>query len=61
MITTNVFNQVFHVRYANATGTAFTVDLDGRQYLVSARHVFPNAIGTFNIKEAEQDAVGSHY
>ena len=49
MITTNVFNRVFHVKYGDSTGTAFTVDVEGRQYLVSAKHVFPGVTGTFNI------------
>lgn len=39
MITANVFNRVFFVRAAQY-GTAFTIDKDGRQYVVTARHVF---------------------
>jgi S1-C subfamily serine protease len=38
MITFNVFDRVFFVRGAQY-GTAFTVDVDDRQYLVSAAHV----------------------
>jgi S1-C subfamily serine protease len=40
MITFNVYDRVFQVKWHGATGTAFTTDLDGRQYLISARHVF---------------------
>lgn len=38
MITFNVFDRVFFVR-GLVYGTAFTIDVDQRQYLVSARHV----------------------
>jgi S1-C subfamily serine protease len=53
MITTNAFCRVFHVRYNDATGTAFTVDREGKQYLVSARHVF-EGIGQSEMIEVEQ-------
>ena len=39
MITTNVINRVFCIKYGDSTGTAFTIDREGRQYLVTARHV----------------------
>jgi hypothetical protein len=39
VITTNVFHRVFNIQHGNGSGTCFTVDLDGRQYLVTARHV----------------------
>lgn len=40
MLTFNVYDRVFEIRWNGATGTAFTIDIDGRQYLVSAKHVF---------------------
>jgi len=39
MITTNVIHRTFHLRWNDATGTAFTIDHDSKQYLVTARHV----------------------
>ncbi len=39
MITTNVIQRTFHTRYGGGTGTVFAIDRDGRQYLVTARHV----------------------
>ena len=39
MITTNVFQRTFHIRFGDSTGTAFTIDNDSRQYIVTARHV----------------------
>jgi len=39
MITANVFRRTFFIRYGDATGTAFTIDQNGQQYLVTAAHV----------------------
>ena len=39
MITSNVIHRVFWVRCGAATGTAFALDVDGKQYLVTAKHV----------------------
>ena len=39
MITTNVLQRTFHIRYGEGTGTAFAIDRDGKQYLVTAKHV----------------------
>jgi hypothetical protein len=39
MITANVFQRIFLIRYGDALGTAFTIDQYGRQYLVTAAHV----------------------
>ena len=39
MITANVFNRVFFIR-ADRYGTAFSIEVDGREYLVSAKHLF---------------------
>ena len=39
MITTNVIHRTFHIRYASGTGTAFAIDRNGKQYLITAHHV----------------------
>ena len=39
MVTSNVLQRTFHIRFGGDTGTAFTIDVEGRQYLVTARHV----------------------
>ncbi|MDA3800191.1 MAG: trypsin-like peptidase domain-containing protein [Kiritimatiellae bacterium] len=39
MITTNVIHRTFHIRIGDSIATCFTVDLDGKQYLVTAKHV----------------------
>lgn len=39
MITTNVIQRTFRIKTPHFTGTAFAIDRDGRQYLVTARHL----------------------
>ena len=39
MITTNVYQRVFQVKIGESTGTCFTVDIEGKQYIITARHV----------------------
>jgi S1-C subfamily serine protease len=39
MITANVFRRTFFIQHDGSQGTAFTIDVDKRQYLVTARHV----------------------
>ena len=39
MITSNVIHRVFRIRLGDAEGTAFSIDVDQRQYLVTARHI----------------------
>lgn len=39
MITANVIQRVLWVRCGTATGTAFALDVDGRQYLATAKHI----------------------
>ena len=38
-VTSNVINRVFLVKGPDEAGTAFTIEVDGRQYLVTAKHV----------------------
>jgi hypothetical protein len=38
-VTSNVINRVFLVKGPSEAGTAFTIEVDGRQYLVTAKHV----------------------
>jgi S1-C subfamily serine protease len=49
VITSNVICRVFRVRYSGSEGTAFAVDVDARQYLVTARHVVAQAVGAFSL------------
>ena len=66
MITTNVLQRTFHIRFGGSTGTVFTIEKDSKQYLVTARHVIEGIASgdTVNIfhdrqwKEIEVDVVG---
>ncbi len=39
MITSNVIQRVFRLKYKASAGTCFSIDVEGKQYLVTARHV----------------------
>jgi len=39
MITNNVIQRVFRLRYRGQTGTGFLIDIEGQQYFVTAKHV----------------------
>lgn len=39
MITTNVIARTFQVECSQKTGTCFSLDIDQRQYLITARHI----------------------
>ena len=49
MITSNVIHRTFHIRHGKATGTAFAIDRDNRQYLITARHVVKDFTSGINI------------
>ncbi len=39
MITSNVIHRVFRIRFGRSEGTAFTIEVGQREYLITARHV----------------------
>ena len=39
MITANVLHRVFRIRYGDSEGTGFTIEVSGKEYLVTAKHV----------------------
>lgn len=39
MITANFIQRTFRIKCGESVGTGFTIDVDGRQYLVTAKHV----------------------
>lgn len=49
LVTSNVLHRVFFIKYGNQVGTGFTIDIDNRQYLISAKH--------FLIKLKEVDSI----
>lgn len=42
MITLNVISRTYHLKFGSVTGTCFTIDIEGRQYFVTAKHVVEN-------------------
>lgn len=39
MITVNVIQRVFHIKVGSSIATCFTIDLDNKQYFITAKHV----------------------
>ncbi len=39
MVSTNILQRTFRIKYKGGEGTCFTIDQDGRQYIVTANHV----------------------
>ena len=39
MITTNVIQRTFRIKHGDGSGTAFAIDREDKQYLITARHV----------------------
>jgi hypothetical protein len=38
LVTSNVLQRVFLIKYGDQFGSSFTIDVDNRQYLISAKH-----------------------
>ena len=38
-VTANILQRTFHIRYKGNAGTCFTIDVQGRRYLITAKHV----------------------
>ena len=38
-VTTNILQRTFRIHHDGGTGTCFTIDVQGRRYLISAKHV----------------------
>jgi S1-C subfamily serine protease len=50
MITSNVYHRTFRIKYAESYGTCFTIDVEGKQYLITARHVVEGISGTATVE-----------
>jgi hypothetical protein len=49
MIPGNVIHRVFRIRVGEARGTAFTLDVDSKQYLITARHIAHSIVANAEI------------
>jgi hypothetical protein len=56
MIPTNVIQRTFHIKYNGSTGTSFVIDIDNKQYFVTAKHVIEKLNGTESIEVYYQSA-----
>ena len=43
MVQSEIINRVFYIQVNGMSGTCFTIEQDGIQYLVTAKHIFENA------------------
>lgn len=50
MITTNAIQRTFHIKVGGSTGTCFTIDVESKQYLVTAKHVISDLDGDVQIE-----------
>jgi hypothetical protein len=39
MVPTNILQQTFKIKYGDSIGTCFTIDIEDKQYIITARHV----------------------
>ena len=52
--TTNIVQKTFLIRQGNSLGTAFAIEVDGREYLITARHVIPDTLEPIDILHDEK-------
>lgn len=50
MISKNVIQRTFHIKYNGSTGTSFVIDIENKQYFVTAKHVIETLNGTETIE-----------
>ena len=50
MITANILTRTFKIEYEKGQGTCFTIDVDNRQYIVTARHAVESFTGQGTIR-----------
>ena len=50
MVPSNVLHRTFRIQFGGQVGTCFTLDVDGRQYIVTARHVVPQGAGQVTVQ-----------
>ena len=55
-LTTNVYDRVLMIRIGNNYGTGFALDVDGRQYLITAKHVVAGLGTDGTVLVAKNDA-----
>lgn len=56
MISANVIQRTLHIKYKGCTGTSFVIDIDNKQYFVTAKHVIKDLKRTEMIEVFFQSA-----
>jgi S1-C subfamily serine protease len=54
MVPSNILTRVFSLRIGSQQGTCFTIEVDGRQYLITARHMVSKAPAVIEILRNEE-------
>ena len=54
-VTSNILQRTFHVRCGSSHGTCFTVDVDNKRYLVTARHIAHSICGQGEVEILHND------
>ena len=52
--TTNILQKTFLIQQGKSRGTAFAIESDGREYLITARHVVPDELNAIDILHDEK-------
>ena len=55
MVTTNILQRTFRIRYKKSCGTCFTIDFENRQYIVTARHIVKSIVGQSNVEIMQEE------
>ena len=50
MVTANILQRTFYIKCGHSSGTCFTIDIDKRQYIITARHLVKSIVGQSNVK-----------
>jgi len=50
MITANVIHRVFRIRFDGSEGTAFTIEVEQKEYLITAKHIVKSLQGSAEIE-----------
>lgn len=50
MITTNILQRIFHIEVGDSKATCFTIDVNGKQYIVTAKHLVEKNIKNATIR-----------
>ncbi len=53
MVPSEILQKVFYLKYGNKTGTTFLVSIENKDFLITARHLFPDSLENNSSLEIE--------